>query len=229
MAQGRGKRWIAGKPKVLAPIGGEPIICRTIRQLHALKVPASIVVIAPANFAEYIPNAHIYEVPHPGDEVCYGIRDTADLWEGHERVIIMLGDVIWSWAALEEMVTQVSPLRFFGRLRPSVVTGKKIDERFALTFTPEATDTIMAGVRRVLADYKCTPGLKSLYQDIIGAPHSYPEIDLVHWEDEILCQIDDYTDDVDNWKEYITALGPTEQAIKEEERKRANDRKTDRA
>ena len=214
MAQGQGSRWAGGQSKCLAPINGEPMVARIVRQLHEHGQLDVTIIGSKAEFAPHV-EADIYEVDHPSPELCYGIKDTSHLWLGADRVAILLGDTVYSQYAIEAILSDTEPIRVFGRMGENKVTGKPFDERVALVF--DVLDwgmTILHAINLILAMPHCTRALKSLYHELIGAPCGRRDLPFVCFEDDILFELgDDYTDDIDSLEEYERCKGSLEAAI----------------
>ena len=216
MAQGEGKRWHGGQHKCLAEIAGEPLVTRLICQLRVLDHPNITVIAEEDEFASHV-DVPIFEVPTPSPEVCHGIRDTAHLWEGAERIVILLGDTVYSWKALATILDDTAPLRVFGRLKPNPCTLKAHSERYALAFDVEMGVAVLALCERAIAQEGYPPALKAFYYALIGAPLD-PYGGEIYYDNRYLCVIDDYTDDIDDLSEYEHVKDRLEAAIEAEER-----------
>ena len=217
MAQGDGGRWLDRTPKHLARFNDEPILTRTCRQMEALWPDAEKLVIGWHYYYPFCKPTPLLTLPEPGPDLCHGIYNSRFLWQ-KERIIILLGDVAYSWALLERIRDDRAQLRVYGRLQPHPLTGKKCDERYAIAFTRLLAGVVEQAAQEVIADEECIPALKSLYHTLIGAPRHYADRpSLVCWEDQILAQVDDYTDDFDQYQEYKRAKAAIEAAIRKEE------------
>ena len=218
MAQGHATRWGNGTFKHLAAFNGVPMLTRVCQQVQERDTDG--IVIGWAEYEGHTAGLGLMSMAKPGRDVCFGILDTAHLWQGYDRVIILLGDVVYSQATIDLIYSDTGSLRFYGRIEPGRVTGKTVDERYGFWFRPGVVgDYIKKCVKEVIADEACVPALKSLYQHLIGAPRHYPHPakPMVYWDDIVLTEVNDYTDDFDHYEEYLEARAAVEAAIRAEE------------
>ena len=189
MCDGLGNRWISPdvKYKHLIPFDGIPLVFRTIHQLQ--QYPCNIILIAPEEFKDY---------DHYPDEVFHtslgyreteprtlldGILRTKALWT--EDTIILLGDVVFSNAAIKMLLESSLPYTWmFGRTDPNPFTGKLASELFAFSFNPYQDNIIgninsMLGLSGKLWEYYYTYDLYLLksrcYTDDFDSPEAYQQ------------------------------------------------------
>lgn len=146
MAQGQQRRLPDLKhPKHLLAVGGEPILVRTLRMLrdstpgpwtrmdkdsvtivgNASDFSRATVAAGLEGLVDIIPNNE------PGACIVDGMIASRASW-GYDlgRTLILLGDVVWSWAALEQVLADKRPIVFAGTPVLTAAEG----EVFALAF-----------------------------------------------------------------------------------------------
>lgn len=212
MCQGQSSRWAGSYPKHLAMIAGEPVIVRTMRQLKALNIDNVIIVGEEYHFGQF---GKVHEQIDPQPEICNGIRDTYPLWEGHDRTVILCGDVVYSDACIRAIYEDQTQLRIFGRIGENPITGKAYDERFAVAFDEDYGLPVLWAIDAVLLRPECIASLKALYYIMLGVP-CVPQGDKVFFERKLLHIIDDYTDDLDSLEEWERSREKLEAAILQE-------------
>jgi choline kinase len=182
MADGTGSRW--NHPEVrykqLIKLSYTTIIERTIAQVS--KYPVNITLIAPEEFDKiiHITVARISLGYRPTETrtLLDGILKTKQLWT--EKTYILLGDVIYSNAAIDQIFTCELDTWILGRIGANKVTGKTASELFSFVFNPEKENIAY--------------NLQSLLQNnIAGKLWNYYQ----KYKPPII-QTDDYTDDVDS-------------------------------
>ena len=119
MAAGSGARWqnYLGVPKQLAPVDGEPLIHRTIRQLRERGITDIYVTVRqygalgqlPGGVTEYVKPFNDYEI----DRV-YGAKDLVPC-------LFLYGDACYTDRAMDIILSDTHPYRFFGSSRPNGV------------------------------------------------------------------------------------------------------------
>lgn len=107
MAQGQQRR-LAGTikhPKHLLRVAGEPIIARTARMLQEQAV--QVVVVGWEDIWNHMPEGTICtKLPEPGTCILDGIYAARDLWYADGPILILLGDVVFSHAALLGLIAE---------------------------------------------------------------------------------------------------------------------------
>jgi len=201
MAQGKGSRWTyddrtgylpPATHKQLVMIGDEPIIVRTLRQLHERLGfgKENIIVVADGDyFFQHIQNhAGLMTYREPVGTILNGIWMSKDFWLASNRIIFLLGDVVFSNEAIDKILSNNSEVAtFYGRKGMNVVTGKSAKEIFALEIPTDlyVKDFIISE----LYSY-WNKGLGTKLWDL----YNYVDMDFV--------KINDYTDDIDSPQEY---------------------------
>ncbi len=128
-----------------------------------------------------------------------GIMTIMPLWET-DRTIVLLGDVVFSYKALDLILNTQQPVSFLGRPGSNPVIGKEAAELFGFSVSKEMYGIIKdhcsrMTVRGAVVNYP--PKLWALYRLVCGFGH-----DDCRYEDKILLNPQDYTDDLDSVEEY---------------------------
>lgn len=240
MCQGQQRRLPAlkGSPKHLLPIGDESILGRTLRLLAKL-LPAStytVTVVGPLQLATAVEAGAftlVGAVAKPGSCVVTGIRAALEetRWPGAvyigdhdaallaatragrgQRTVVLLGDVVWSEAALAKVLADRRPIVFAGTPVLSASEG----EVFALGFDdPQGMKRLcetcpcvatryaqMQGghLRRLLWHVQSKRGLRWKVAAPRGRPPvttATPPSERQTWHPDAYLVIADWTDDVD--------------------------------
>lgn len=222
MAQGEQRRLARlGRPKQLLHVGaGEKIICRTKRLVLEVAPWARVVVIGRWRDFGLLPSLHpVIELEDPGhcvlDGVAAALAGERVLGAEPEKVCVLLGDVVWSRAALWGLLQDRRPVVFSGTRQLSRSQG----EVFGLCH--DSTE-------RLLVDLQNVPCRRTS----LGAPMRYeagqrgghlrnllfylqygrggvprqPEGSTAPWTtEELYLPVDDWTTDVDT-EEDVAAL-----------------------
>ena len=131
MAQGEQRRLAdLGYPKQLVAVDGEPILDRTLRLAAEFCPDHVALIIGRRELGAERPG--LVTLTDPGHCVLDGIAQTVDLW-GSGRVVVLLGDVVFSRAALWAIFADGRPFFFAGT---PVVSGS-FGELFALSFAAD--------------------------------------------------------------------------------------------
>lgn len=204
MCGGRQSRWNGPGLKQMAPIFGEPIVHRTMRQLG--DVDAAIVA-TPEQRAVIDPGGRYGFVDSSSTELwCDGFLSTVDSWEPLNTAL--LGDVFFTDDAMTAVKRQ-DGLRVIGRAGQSPYTGGP-PEIFAMTWGAESADAIVAACKKAV-DHARTFADGAEYDDM-GCPlaslwqpyrllANLP-IDKPKFDSEIFLEQNDWTDDVDSYDHY---------------------------
>jgi hypothetical protein len=185
MADGLGSRW--NHPEVqykqLIDINGTPLVIRTINQL----ANHNIILVAPEYFESVIPeNVALTSLGYRDNEkrpLLDGILRTKKWWT--DITYILLGDVVYSNAAIECLFNIDFDSWVLGRTKPNKIIGKQAGELFSLVFSPEKED-IEKNLKTALSKPGCTGKLWDYY-------FSYQPP---------LLELNDYTDDIDSPEAY---------------------------
>lgn len=139
MAQGEQRRLAhLGHPKQMLEVNGEPILRRTLRLLREFGEPQPLIIAnawaipesardaeARGVFYDVLENADEGFVSKPRSNVCWATDPGTCILDGlhlaaqnligpADSVLVLLGDVVWSRAALERVVADDRPLFFAG-------------------------------------------------------------------------------------------------------------------
>lgn len=186
------------RPKHLLPVAGEPILCRTQRLLEELEPAASIAVIGWPALARAA--VSLVTLPEPGYCVLDGISQTGFLW-GTGRVLVLLGDVVWSREALAGVVADNRRLFVAGTRDLSPSQG----EAFALSFADREEVEVelatcpcrVSGTGSPLGFRKAQGGHLRRFLWWAQRRRGLKPPRKQDWCPEIYHPIDDWTDDID--------------------------------
>jgi len=196
MCQGNQQRighLLDGPKQLIKVVDQETIFERTVRLVRAAGVSRVVAVIHP--LPQWPPvcaraGVETYVQPDPGGSVVGAIMNLREFWG--DRTIILLGDVIFSVAAIRAIVASSGAV-FFGRRGKNPVTGKRFGELFGLAFSePDRA--------RLILETSSAAGW-SHHQDT----KLWGLLEKVHpgWP---LIEISDYTDDMDTHDDYTKRL-----------------------
>jgi len=199
MAQGEQQRLAAlGYPKQMVQVCGEPNIARTVRLLKTRVFPGTcdIALVARAT-AEWTAlaastGATLRTLSNTGDCILDGLRNSSHLWSKDAATLVILGDVVWTEAALQKVAQPPTPLMFLGRSGPNTVTGRPWPELFGLAFAPSAARRLLT----LLADKEAQQagawlGENGKLWNLLRTLRATRQIPTA------MIEIDDATDDVD--------------------------------
>ena len=178
--------------KQLLPIGNELIVNRIIRQVEARNI-FPLLITHSQEIADAA-NIQICQKPKANRWTCETLLSTIEWW--NKRVIILLGDVIYSKAVMDRIINCQDEIRVFGHEY----------EIFAISFTSlvkvEVILALSEAIRHAMAGGPGT--LRKFYQAYCGL-----DLDSDKMEDKILdrvCFIQDYTNDIDTQEDYDNFL-----------------------
>lgn len=126
-----------GVPSHLAPVGGEPLLARTLRQ--ALTISDDVHVTYPPGDYRYLDAVPIGVAAHArGEAYPSEYHATHRLWNPDGRTILLLGDTYFTDAAIAT-IAGFGGRRYqgFGRHGKSNVTGCRYGELWAASWWPE--------------------------------------------------------------------------------------------
>jgi hypothetical protein len=213
MAQGQQRRlpMIRG-PKHLLEVGGEPILTRTLRLLAAHIGGASgspVVVFGPpelmlavgADADAGLRHPLLGQILDPGFCIVDGILAARPAWNEEGRTLVLLGDVVWSRAALATVIADTRPVVFTG----TPVLSPSEGEVFALGFdNPQAMKNLcMSCPCRVdgsrLRGFRHQQGghLRRLLWHLQEQQNLRLPPTTQTWHPSVYLPIDDWTDDID--------------------------------
>lgn len=199
---GRCLRWgnHLGVKKHFAPMDGVPILHRTLAQLR--DEPDVFVV------ARSLP-APEYELGRPVvaaggcSPSAYGdlrkIVSSRRVWNPDGQTVILFGDVWFSDAAIDKIMSCTEPWAMFGRPGPSVHTGKSWNENFALLFDSELHGWVDQVAARTVISHRAgkVPGvsLTQWYQHAVDRVER--EWQVPPDDESSFVVVDDRTEDID--------------------------------
>jgi molybdopterin-guanine dinucleotide biosynthesis protein A len=208
MCQGQQRRLpMLSGPKHLLPVNGEPIVRRTLRILRDLVDGPIHVIASPTGDQRWFDAtadmaALVSGLLDPGICVVDGMLAARRRWNDSGRTLVLLGDVVWSRAALAAVVADSRPVVFAGTPVITAAEGEMFSVVFDDSTAMEKLCTTcpcrMSGNR--LRGYRQQQGghLRRLLwhaQDRAGlrVPTSLKRT----WHESIYLPIEDWTDDVD--------------------------------
>lgn len=205
LAAGEQVRWSGVALKQLAPVEGEPVIGRTVRQCQERGFVPQIVTIHP----ELQGLAHSI-IPDRHACTCESLLSSQGFWEPTGRVVVLLGDVYYTASAFVRILNCESPLiRFFGNYA----------EIFAVVIPEQDRQRIVGRIERTIKER--IPGnqrnagkLWSLYRVCAGLPpNKHPKRS--EWQplhslfEEVLDRTQDF-DYMREWKKFVRETGKPE-------------------
>lgn len=184
--------------KQLLPIGDELIIDRIIRQIdiRTIREDIDIFPLLITHNQEIVDAANIQmcQKPKANRWTCETLLSTVEWW--NKRVIVLLGDVIYSKAVMDRIINCQDEIRVFGHEY----------EIFAISFTSlvkaEVILALSEAIRHAMARGPGT--LRKFYQAYCGL-----DLNSDKMEDEVLdriCFLQDYTNDIDTQEDYDNFL-----------------------
>jgi len=192
MAQGKSSRWgTPNLPKQCIPVGGRPLIDRTMEMLPD---NFSVTLISPDDVLSYIASERKFKYTYfkdPGS-LLKGIwlcKDKIDL--GVDNVLILLGDVMFSRKMLHLIFSKEwEEVTLFGRIGGNKITGKEASELFALWIPEQETEKFFDELKLVWISLQEAGQEGKLWN--LSREFGYT----------IKSLKDDYTDDIDSPQEY---------------------------
>lgn len=184
------------------PVGGRTMIGRTVELLRE-NLLENIVVVAEQIYAKVCPGVEVFTQQNVGDLVD-AIYQTRRFW--HDRgTIYMHGDVLFSRLALDLLVNPYSTKVLLARIEPSKLTGKKADEIFGFFIGPKSYDEVW---NRVLRYHNNAPPKPWLFPHLLWNLPDFDPKDGLKQIGNLICKINDYTDDIDSPQGYDQFWGP---------------------
>jgi len=192
MAQGKGSRWGNPElPKQCIPIGGRPLIDRTLEMIPS---NFDVTLIAPGDTLPYIATDRKFNYRYfldPGSLL-------KGIWLCREglnfqldNVLILLGDVIFSRRMANYIFSKNwEEITLFGRIGGNKTTGKDASELFALWLPAHETENFFKELKLVWISLHESGKEGKLWN--LSREFGY----------KIRTLNDDYTDDIDSPQEY---------------------------
>lgn len=195
-----------GVPSHLVPIGGVPLLHRTVVQ--ALGVTDDVHVTYPPGDTRYVMAA---DTPagvvrlHPRvTSLPSEYRATRSLWSENDRTVLLLGDVYYTNHAIDTIAAYTERrYRGFGRRNRSRITGCRYGELFAASWWPEhhtTMDTHLKTIEAHHADGTITRPTGWMLLRAWQGTHLARHMVLPAW----MTRIDDETEDWDFPHDYDT-------------------------
>lgn len=205
---GRGDRWnnYLGVPKQLAPVDGEPLLGRTVRQVRERGlIPA--VVAQPLDNRFGVPGAaSAWAEPAPDMGGAARYWDSRFLWSPHQRTVILHGDVWFSDEALSLILSIDDGWRCFARLGASRLTRKPTGELFGVSFGPAEIPEFERAILRAARLWQEGVISRCIGFEIWRAMQGLPDAEVrgaTPYPNVGRCvEIDDWTDDLDRPHDY---------------------------
>jgi hypothetical protein len=147
-------------PRQLLPLpacGGAPILSRTLRQIGAMRGRETVTVVAGTSLTDalfQVAKWPVYtvsvELPEPGNSALKGIARYLEFRETqgrrYQRTIVLLGDVVYSWACLEAIWEAADDYGFVGTRNLSLAKG----ELWGAAWSRAYEDWMMTNLRDAL-------------------------------------------------------------------------------
>jgi NDP-sugar pyrophosphorylase family protein len=139
-------------PKTLLRVGGKELLTRTLDL-----VQENTTVIGERYLASYLRDRdRLITLADPGYCIISGLAATQAIWCSEGRVVVLLGDVLYSPECMRSILSDQRPLAFFGTADLSQGTG----ELFSMIFTKETVGEIADMVVRA----RCNDPESNIYQ-----------------------------------------------------------------
>lgn len=189
-AAGEGERWknYFNVPKHLIEIEGEILLHRIYRQFK--KYTNDIVIIAKDE--RYQIEGCNVEAPLSGEWLDFGkIYSSNHLWS-NDKTIIVFGDVYFTDDAVQIIMSNTDPYKFFLRKGGSKYSAKKHGEIFAFAFSGDMNEKIKQYINELVEKKQGGAGAWRLYLHMHNITHKRD-----HFKTDAYVEINDWTDDFD--------------------------------
>ena len=206
LAAGSGTRWgdFRGAPKHVIDVEGEVLLSRIARQF--LEHSEDVVVVAPPGDDRYkIPGTRLYVPDVFGGRELEKFSSSLGEWSEDERTVLVYGDVYFTDEAVETIMNNSEPWKYFCRSNPSKITGKGCKEIFAISFMPEKRQWMANAIMSII-DMTTTTGGWSLFRLLTLGTSNVAVSDKKMFDTGNHVEIDDWTEDFDypqdlvNWE-----------------------------
>jgi len=181
-----------GVPRHLVPMGGEPLLHRTVRQ--ALAHSGDVRVISADDQRYKVDGVQWHEAPQrtPNE-----FATTLPWWSAESRTVLLLGDTYYTDDAMAT-ITGFEPVRWqmFGRKGASALTGTPWGEYFASSWWPQNRQMLLEHLEKVILARAAGIARRCTGWEILRSIQRTPLNEhVVHpfW----FAEIDDATDDID--------------------------------
>jgi hypothetical protein len=184
LAAGDAKRW-GGEVKQLQPVRDDTVLGRTIKMLPSKPIILTHNTAFVTPFGEYI------RYPENHDTLLNTVMSSEDVWEHHDEVVFLMGDVVWTRKALDKVLEPTDK---------SYQCYGSPDENFAFRFKSTMYDQVKAHISVILSQ-----GMEGttwqLYRSICSTPLRE------HWTEQwFRTLILDKTDDIDYPEDYAKKI-----------------------
>jgi choline kinase len=189
-AAGEGRRWnnFRNIPKHLITIENEKLLHRIYKQFRHFS--DDIVIIS--SDERYAIEGATLKPPMIGDWLDFGkIYSSNYLWSD-EKTIIVFGDVYFTDEAVQTIMSNRDPYKFFMRKGPSKYTGKGHKEIFAFSFEGSMNEEIKKHIKDLIDIKQGGAGAWRLYLHMNNITHSRD-----YFKGDGYVEINDWTDDFD--------------------------------
>lgn len=150
LCAGRASKWKGPVPKQCALVEGKPLIQRTVGQVAETWACQDIYIIThDVHVVGGVSHGAFVSIPTYHRYVCGTLLSTMHLWPGHDRVTVLLGDVVYSPELLSAIDKDALPegIRFYGSEY----------ERWAITwkhgFNGIMIETLVSSMRLAIKGY----------------------------------------------------------------------------
>lgn len=211
LAAGEASRWgnYLGVPKHLVPVGGEPVLHRTVRLLREARPGLDIVIVArPEDLDRYlVPGAMTVEADlDPARFDADKFLSSRRYWNWQGETVLLYGDAFYTRDAIATILSTTPDDGFllFARFGPSAITGAKWAEPFAFRLRGEVHRRFEEAGDELIRQYRTRKlhriGGWEFYASLTGADLSMPGEFAGHgvWIDDWTEDFD-YPQDFDEW------------------------------
>lgn len=200
LCAGRASKWKGPVPKQCALVEGKPLIARTIEQVaETWSCQDMYIITHDVRIVGGVSHGAFVSIPTYHRYVCGTLLSTTHLWPGHDRVTVLLGDVVYSPELLSAIDKDTLPegIRFYGSTHERwAITWKCMDN--AMMVETLITSVHVAAVGNAL-DKLATP-FRLLANHPLRQPYGSGKSPLVP---ELYTLWDhDYVNDFDTVEEY---------------------------
>ena len=195
------------RPKQLIMLNeDEALIERTLRLVE--EISDDITIIAPRTpiwetFEEKHRQHLTVKSIHPGDFVLHGLWQTSPWWPGAQKLLVLLGDVVYSRHAIQRLRVARS-FTFVGRSGSNPITGKAWGELFGLAIPEGCFEFLLKTLTET--DWTSTGGklwaLLQRMRETWSIPFAFADL------------IGDYTDDIDTPEDLEHILPKLQELVK---------------
>lgn len=191
--------------KLLVDIGGRPLLWRTIDLLAAAGIANPVVY---GNLDGLPETVRSFQPKEPPAEIIETFSSCIELWTEADTVLFLLGDVVWSKAAIAQLLTATRlAWQFFGKLGGNVFSGKTWPEIYAVRFRASASPALISAAAQLSTQDVWRKKLWELYRVMLGlpVPLQLPDLGYIFYPpaSDHFCVVPDWTDDVDDLDEYL--------------------------